>query len=565
MSTSTQFTAAQAAIAALADNSNIVPATHRAAETAILTYAQAVETTQNEARSAVVNSALNRPSIRPSLLLDLTSEVVDPRITYVRNDSAKTYFDRNGVLRTAGVNEWPLEFDPVTGQCLGRSVWEARTNVVTHSSNYNDSSWVKSNIVLSSSTEIAPDGITNATIITKDTSDLGARLAKFGHWNTNTQTGSFFVKANTHSKVYIDNASAATLIAFDLSTGTIEGTYGSISGTITPLRNGWFRITATHQATASQTFALGLYNTYGVNYNTTTNSIGTIDGASVFVWGAQLEVGSFASPYIPTTTTAVLRNAENASITGSNFSNFYNQNEGTFFVSANHRPQAARILVEANDGINANRISILSSATSPNKIDARITSSSVNSWSGEVDYTNGLVATCLSYANNDSVLQSNINSALDNTTNIPTGVIQLEIGKIGNTNYWNGFFKTIAYYPKRLANTEIQQLTTTGLLAGTDPDQLPTLGDLGTAARFDVRALLAMPTRQELTIVGTGASQTVQIRRHYAFNFAIEDSTGSTVITTPTHVCAANTDHALVFNAPVGRILTYSITPIIPS
>ena len=53
--------------------------------------------------------------------------------------------------------------------------------------------------------------------------------------------------------------------------------------------------------------------------------------------GAQLEVGSFATSYIPTsgpnTGSTVTRAADIASITGTNFTDFYNQTEGTFSVS----------------------------------------------------------------------------------------------------------------------------------------------------------------------------------------------------------------------------------------
>jgi len=49
------------------------------------------------------------------------------------------------------------------------------------------------------------------------------------------------------------------------------------------------------------------------------------------VSNAQLEEGSFPTSYIPTTGTALTRSADEASISGTNFSSWYNQSEGTIF------------------------------------------------------------------------------------------------------------------------------------------------------------------------------------------------------------------------------------------
>jgi hypothetical protein len=54
--------------------------------------------------------------------------------------------------------------------------------------------------------------------------------------------------------------------------------------------------------------------------------------SDVFLWGAQLEAGGFATSYIPTTTGSVVRSADVCSITGANFTSFYNQSEGTLFA-----------------------------------------------------------------------------------------------------------------------------------------------------------------------------------------------------------------------------------------
>jgi hypothetical protein len=64
--------------------------------------------------------------------LNMLSATLDPRITFTRA-STKTYVGSDGLLHTAAVNECPLEYDPVTLLPVGRSFWEARTNLLLNS------------------------------------------------------------------------------------------------------------------------------------------------------------------------------------------------------------------------------------------------------------------------------------------------------------------------------------------------------------------------------------------------------------------------------------------------
>ena len=54
-----------------------------------------------------------------------------------------------------------------------------------------------------------------------------------------------------------------------------------------------------------------------------------------YVWGCQVEVGSFATSYIPTTDSAVTRAADLAEISGTNFSSWYNPDASTVYWEGN--------------------------------------------------------------------------------------------------------------------------------------------------------------------------------------------------------------------------------------
>ena len=69
-------------------------------------------------------------------------------------------------------------------------------------------------------------------------------------------------------------------------------------------------------------------------------------------------------------------------------------------------------------------------------------------------------------------------------------------------------------------------------------------------------------TPYEFSIDGTGASVTRNIRRDYDYEFEIVDSSGVTITAQPASSCTAGTDNALTFTAPVGKTLTYAITPV---
>lgn len=85
------------------------------------------------------------PNLRPSLLMDFAnSRRVDPRLQCTRASTA-TCYGPDGRLRTVAANVPRIDFDPVTGRCLGLLVEEARTNLLLQSVNMADTGvWVSS-------------------------------------------------------------------------------------------------------------------------------------------------------------------------------------------------------------------------------------------------------------------------------------------------------------------------------------------------------------------------------------------------------------------------------------
>ncbi|MDI9859620.1 phage head spike fiber domain-containing protein [Flectobacillus roseus] len=107
------------------------------------------------------------------------------------------------------------------------------------------------------------------------------------------------------------------------------------------------------------------------------------------------------------------------------------------------------------------------------------------------------------------------------------------------------------------------KLSTELLLIQTNSEsKAPHYSDFNGAAFLSVEAILRKTCRQEFSVDGTGAAVTRNIRRGYDFTFEIVDSSGVTITAQPASSCTAGTDNALTFTAPLGKTLTYAITPV---
>jgi hypothetical protein len=166
--------------------------------------------------------------------------------------------------------------------------------------------------------------------------------------------------------------------------------------------------------------------------------------------------------YIPTTTAALARSADMCSITGSDFSGFYNQSEGTFFAAADPRATASSATyLMANSGNNTNQVSIFRSTVistfgvaNSGSYTAQISVASTN---GSFNKIAG------SYFTNDA--RAAFNGALgsaDTSVTVPTNLNRLNIGSggVASTEFANGCISSIRYYKKRLPNAKLQSLTT---------------------------------------------------------------------------------------------------------
>jgi hypothetical protein len=278
--------------------------------------------------TSLLTTANTYPTTRPSLNLDFAnSATLDPRITFTRGTNA-TYIGSDGLVKnTAGINSPRFDWDPVTRECKGLLIEEARTNLYTYSEQFDNAVWLKVNITCIPEIVITPSGQLAGDAFIESTA------ASSFHYVNCTQTKAAAVKTYTYS-IYVkdkgryislgfsDNVANGVAGVVNPATGTISSVAGSYgtgwianSLTITAVNNGWYRVVFTFTSDAIST-SLGTQLSF-YNPSLSTN-VYTGDGISgAYIWGAQLEEGAFATSYIPSSVTWTGR-ASTATYVGSN-------------------------------------------------------------------------------------------------------------------------------------------------------------------------------------------------------------------------------------------------------
>jgi hypothetical protein len=239
--------------------------------------------------------------------------------TVSRNGTA-TYFDKDGLLKTAAADEPRFEFDPLTGEFKGVLVEPNRTNLLQRSEEFENTYWGKLNVTIVSNTSdtLAPDGTQTADKFYPNSTGSSRRIQRNTSSVLANQSASIFAKwdGGTIERIAIRGDSNSRVeVIFNVRTGVIERlnslTTDFQSATIIQLPNGWFRCQWTYNSTIVNRTQVEIYLIdQDSNFTVTTN--GT-DG--IFIWGAQLENNLTSSSYIPTVASTVTRPADVIDVT----------------------------------------------------------------------------------------------------------------------------------------------------------------------------------------------------------------------------------------------------------
>jgi hypothetical protein len=174
---------------------------------------------------------------------------------------------------------------------------------------------------------------------------------------------------------------------------------------------------------------------------------------------AQLEAGSFATSYIPTTTTALARSADVCSITGTDFTKVYNQSEVSIFSEFEFQASNASAIVHCNNST-AGEVLALSQFSNPSRlaifvVDNGSTQSAVNANANINQVYKSAISAKL---NSFQFALNGILGTRDTEGTMPTPT-QINIGKTQSAIHLNGRIKQIKIFRKELSEAKLQALT----------------------------------------------------------------------------------------------------------
>lgn len=391
-----------------------------------------------------------------------TSYIPTPA-TFTGRASTATYLDANGVLQTAasGVarsNAYDYDADGVL-RPVGLLLEKSATNLLTQSQNLVE--WnhnCVSNFTRNYGDYLTPSGVMNGTRINFD-SDSASTYGVYSSVSLNAGdnlTLSVYVKGLSGNKTVrltselTGGAFATTInVDFNLTTGSYSTPAGVRISSI-PMANGWYRVSVTRTATGTGTSVLCLYS-------------GSAGANEIVLYGAQAEIGNYATSYIPTTTAQVTRAADTATSTqvtrggdvaaSTLAADVYNMEAGTTCVEAIHSVNGS---YPAIYGWLGDYFIFTDTTTNTLALNGRGSSGALR-FSGPASGSRLRHVLCRSRTNLYGSVNGGTTSTCALTLSPQNKVTKLNLGTGGY--YLNGYIRSLTYYPKLMSAADLQALT----------------------------------------------------------------------------------------------------------
>ena len=366
-------------------------------------------------------------------------------------------------LLTAPINQPRFDFNPTTGESLGLLIEQSSTNLLFQSQTFNNLGvWAVANATLTANANIAPDGTQTVFQLIPSASSTFTNVGQSITATSQAYTTSWYVKYNGVQFVQIlfGGGLSTNYANYDLINGTVTGgTY--TSATITPIGNGMYRISTTNTFAATSS---GIYLAAIATGTSARASNYTGNGYSgIYIWGAQLEALAFPTSYIPTTSAQVTRASDNASMTGTNFSSWYNNAQGTVYVETSRPTNVGQnTAYTISDGSTGNNIIWTTYNTSLYETIIKNSGTTSADMFASITYlANFPYKNAVTYASNSFAVVLNGAAPLtDSSGLVPVSCSALYLGSTWvNSVYLNGWIKKFAYYPQALTSAQLQALT----------------------------------------------------------------------------------------------------------
>jgi hypothetical protein len=387
----------------------------------------------------------------------------DGQLTFTRASTA-TRVNASGLIEAVASGVPRLDYTDST--CPKLLLEPQRTNLIFPSEDFSNVNFADTNLTVTTNQAISPDGNQNADKFTtaSTTAECQVRYSNFSVASNvgSAVTTTVYAKKGTANflrirNLFVQDGATFGNAWFNIDNGTVSSVQSSQIARITDAGNGYYRcsLTGIVGTVPLNIIDIGITNTNGVNFPTT--------AVDAFIWGAQLELGAYATSYVKTEAAAVTRLADAASKTG--ISSLIGQTEGTLFIDTQVGDETdevygwlqASLSGNPNDSIQINRANtaVQCQVYTGSSVTGLITGGSIT--------TGQRIKIAVGYKQNDVVLYLNgTQIGIDTSTNIPTcAVFQLGAYPPLLSDYTNnGGIKQALLFKTRLTNAQLAELTT---------------------------------------------------------------------------------------------------------
>jgi len=363
-----------------------------------------------------------------------------------------TRVNKDGLIETIAADTPRLNYSLLNGVVQSNPTLllePSRTNLQVRSEEFDNAAWTKSNVTVSANQTTSPNGATTADKIVENSGSGSKKV----YDNITTSSGtaytwSVFLKADTRSKARLNIF--GSYAEFDVANQTLLTQSNITSYKIEDYGNGWgrFSITETANNTSTLTYVYLLDDAGNVSY--------TGDGVSgLFVFGAQLEAGSYPTSYIKNVNTSagVTRSADVCN--GAGTADDFNDSEGVLYAEiAALSDDSTYRFISISDGSSSNRVFIGYRNTSNNfyvlagTASAFIPHNITNVTKIAVKYKSG----------DTSVFIDGFEAALKTDTYTLSGLNELAFDS-GTGSPFYGTTKEVITFNEALSDTELETLT----------------------------------------------------------------------------------------------------------
>ena len=378
-------------------------------------------------------------------------------MTVVRATTA-TRVNSAGLIESVANNVPRLDYS--NGSCPSLLVEPQRSNIVLYSEQFDNAAWTATNASVTSNVIISPSGVQDADLL--QSIDTNAPRIR----QTTTQTGNdvftfscFAKKGNVNFLILRNiavNVGGGSRAWFNLDTGVIGTVNSGLTASIESVGSGWYRCSISGTTDSSP------LNFIDIALSATDNTFAGAASENIYLWGAQLELGSYPTSYIPTTSAAVTRNADVIYKTG--ISSLIGTSEGSAYFNGNISDQGtgSAVFFEIVNGTSTTNTIVLYINTANGRVALYLGTVGLTPYLSSTSKQGQNVKIAFRWKANDYAFYLDGTQVYTNTSAAaPSGMNTLRVGNNRDgTDIGKNLVNQVVLFPTALTNAELASLTT---------------------------------------------------------------------------------------------------------